>query len=111
MSGLYAEFDELQRIWDKVPEPDQLTTRSLLLRLAPTFTAELGKSARQPKHLRRWALLVAALLIVALATGSALALTGHLKALFRGSDVRDLSRAEQFDLSEMVGAKARVTLI
>jgi hypothetical protein len=111
MSGLYAEFDELQRIWDTVPEPDQLTTRSLWLRLAPTFNAGIGKPARQPKHLRRWGLLVAALLIVALATGSALALTGHLKALFRGSDVRDLSTTEQFNLSEMVGAKARVTLI
>ncbi|MBA3735273.1 MAG: hypothetical protein H0W90_08755 [Actinobacteria bacterium] len=112
MSGLYAEFDELQRIWDTVPEPDELTTRVLWHRLAPNFDAEIGKDAnREPRHLRRWGLLVAALLIVALATGSALALTGHLKGLFGGSEVRDLSAAEQFNLSEMAGAKARVTLI
>jgi hypothetical protein len=112
MSGLYAEFDELQRIWDTVPEPDQLTVSALRRRLALRVDGNVDNDTkRSPKHLRRWGLLVAALLIVALATGSALALTGHLKGLFGGNEVRDLSAAEKFNLSEMAGAKARVTLI
>lgn len=112
MSGVFAEFDELQRIWDTIPGPDELTTRTVRHRLAATFSADTGRPAGgRRRQLRRWVLVVAVLLIVALVAGSALALTGHLRGLFGGTTVRDLSAAERFNLSEMAGRKARVTLI
>lgn len=113
MSGVFAEFDELQRIWDSIPGPNELTMRTIRRRLAPSFGADVGRTTRRrdPRHLRRWVLVVTASLIVALAAGSALALTGHLGGLFGGTAVRDLSAAEQFNLSELAGSKARVTLV
>jgi hypothetical protein len=60
----------------------------------------LRRAARPRRHLSRLSLLVAAALLVLLAIGSALALSGQLGGLFHGTPVNDLTPNEKFMLSE-----------
>jgi hypothetical protein len=68
------------------------------------------RRAGRPHRLRRIVLPVVVLLVAALAVGSALALTGRLDGLLRGTPVRDLTPNEQFMLSEL-GAGGKVELL
>lgn len=60
----------------------------------------LLRAARRRRHLSRLSLIVAVALLVLLAVGSALALSGRLGGLFRGTPVNDLTPREQFLMRE-----------
>ena len=59
------------------------------------------RAARPRVRLRRLTLVLALALLVTLAVGSALALSGRLGNLFRGTPVNDLTPRERFLLSEL----------
>jgi hypothetical protein len=60
------------------------------------------RRAKSPSwSFRRLTLLVAAALLAVLVVGSALALSGHLGGLFRGTPINDLTPRERFLLSEL----------
>jgi hypothetical protein len=60
----------------------------------------LRRAARPRRHLSRFSLVVAVALLVLLAVGSALALSGRLGGLFGGTPVNDLTPRERFLMSE-----------
>jgi hypothetical protein len=70
----------------------------------------LRRAERPRRRLRRFTLLLAAALLVVLAVGSALALSGRLGSLFHGTPVNDLTPRERFLLSEF-DMSGRVALI
>jgi hypothetical protein len=70
----------------------------------------LRRSALPSRSLRRLSLLVAAALFAVLVVGSALAVSGRLGDLFRGTPVEDLTPREQFMLSEF-DMKGKVELL
>jgi hypothetical protein len=70
----------------------------------------LRRAARPRKRLRRFTLLLAAALLVVLAVGSALALSGQLGGLLHGTPVNDLTPREKFLMTEF-DMKGRAELI
>ena len=60
----------------------------------------LRRAAHSRKRLRRFTVLLVAALLIVLAVGSALALSGRLGGLFHGTPVSDLTPRERFLLSE-----------
>ena len=70
----------------------------------------LRRAAHPRKRLRRFTLLLAATLVIVLAIGSALALSGRLGGLLHGTPVNDLTPREQFLMSEF-DMKGKVELI
>lgn len=70
----------------------------------------LRRAAPPRRHLSRFSLVVAVALLVLLAVGSALALSGQLGGLFHGTPVNDLTPREQFLMSEFE-LKGRAELI
>jgi hypothetical protein len=71
----------------------------------------LRRAARPPRRLRRLLLPALAVVVAALAVGSALALTGRLDGLLHGTPVNDLTPSERFILGEELGANGRVELL
>lgn len=66
---------------------------------------------RRPLRRRRVVLALVAAIVIVLVTGSALALSGRLGGLLRGTPVRDLSPLERFFLEDLPGKGATVELV
>ena len=85
---------------------NEIQVRDLLFELFPPEEAAadwddvLHRAQRLSSSIRRLTLLIAVALLVMLAVGSALALSGRLDGLFNGAPVNDLTRHERFLLSE-----------
>jgi hypothetical protein len=94
---------------------NEIQLRDLLFKMFPPEPSAdwddvLRRAKRPSSSARRLTLLVAAAVLVVLAVGSALALSGRLGGLFHGTPVNDLTPSERFLLSEF-DMKGRVELI